>query len=408
MLNTYKHLTMIKFKRNEELEYNNFESKGNNSANLKIVGLIMVKNQEKKVLETISSISKICESIIVVDTGSKDNTINNIKKAFPSVALHYVKWEENYGKMRNKCLSFVPNNSWIFFVDSDESLLSDLNKNELCLFLNKMDKLYPDQDKICTVKQMQPDRPIFIRSERFIKKTNTLFYYGYVHEEPRTKLPEKLVRINTNIEIINNGTTKEEINKFSKVDRYAKLLIKNIKNEPNNPRWISLIAPTYISSGYIKRKNYINLLRKSILKNVNKKLSDNNVNYSPYLSYLLERYCVELINSNELELADKYVSFSKRVFPYDANFIFLETSIFFKKVEEASKIKLKEIISFTSNKDHELIDNESEGTEEVLSGAVVRLLIQMELYTKAKEFYLSVEDPLVKLMLEAEGDLFKQ
>jgi hypothetical protein len=38
---------MIKFKRNEELEYNNFESKGNNSANLKIVGLIMVKNQEK-------------------------------------------------------------------------------------------------------------------------------------------------------------------------------------------------------------------------------------------------------------------------------------------------------------------------------------------------------------------------
>ena len=47
--------------------------------NIFLTGLIMVKNQEKNIVNAIKSIQKYCDLLVIVDTGSTDKTIENIK-----------------------------------------------------------------------------------------------------------------------------------------------------------------------------------------------------------------------------------------------------------------------------------------------------------------------------------------
>lgn len=40
-----------------------------------LTGLIMVKNQEKNIINAIKSIQKYCDLLVIVDTGSTDKTV---------------------------------------------------------------------------------------------------------------------------------------------------------------------------------------------------------------------------------------------------------------------------------------------------------------------------------------------
>lgn len=39
-------------------------------------------------------------------------------------------------------------------------------------------------------------------------------------------------------------------------------------------------------------------------------ITENNVKQGEYLNYLLERYCIELVHSENMELASKYIKFT--------------------------------------------------------------------------------------------------
>ncbi|MCJ1968871.1 glycosyltransferase [Lactococcus carnosus] len=396
---------MINFKKDSTLEYSTYYENSSSISSTNLVGLIMVKNQEDYILKTIASIYSICDYIVVVDTGSTDETINRIKKKYPSVTLKYLDWEEDYAKMRNLCLEFISNNSWILFIDSDEILKSSLNYNEIHSFLNHLDEYYDNQDIICTVKQKQKGRPVFCRPERFIKKTSNIFYYGYVHEEVRTNNIKSLLKIDTSIEIFNHGTTGSEFKKFDKEKRYAKLLIKNIEEEPDNPRWVSLINSSLISNHFLSYTDYISLLKKHILIDNSTSLSTSNIIRSPYLSYLLERYCIELIKSNEDKLAIEYINFAQNIFPYDANFKVFEVTLFLQRIEKETYQVLKNIIIFIENSDTNIINEASEGSEESLTGVTIRLLTILGKKDKARELYEKLSDELIKEMLTNEMSL---
>ncbi|MCT3212945.1 glycosyltransferase family 2 protein [Lactiplantibacillus plantarum] len=398
---------MIKFKERGNVSFSNFRLKEHQCDYEPIIGLIMVKNQERRILQTLESIVNICDQIIMVDTGSSDNIVAIVESNYNSVLIKHVDWKEDYAAMRNKCLTFVPNDTWVLFVDSDEIFSKEYNSEEIKSFLYEVDKRFPNQDKICTVKQMQPDRPTYVRPERFVKKTETLYYFGYVHEEPRTKRTEKLVKIDTDLELMNNGLTKGEYAKFNKQQRYAMLLKKNIALEPDNPRWTSLISPIDIQLGLFEHDKYVEKLKKEILKDIHGDITENNVKQGEYLNYLLERYCIELVHSENMELASKYIKFSKKKFPYDVTFIVLEMTIFFTSLEQASLRELKKIIDFTNNTDFNIIDSESEGSEDALSAVVIKLLLLVEKFDQAKAVYKTISDPIAKELLNDEKKILE-
>lgn len=81
-------------------------------------GFIITKNNESTILKAISSFLGLCDEIIIVDTGSTDNTLNLIKD-LKGIKLYHFEWVNDFSKARNFAISKC-SYDWILFIDSDE------------------------------------------------------------------------------------------------------------------------------------------------------------------------------------------------------------------------------------------------------------------------------------------------
>lgn len=77
--------------------------------------VIITKNEEKRIAATIKAL-QWCDEIVVVDSGSTDNTVDTCKQLGCHVYHHEF---ENYGKQKYYAVSLATNN-WVLVVDADE------------------------------------------------------------------------------------------------------------------------------------------------------------------------------------------------------------------------------------------------------------------------------------------------
>lgn len=87
----------------------------------KISGYILTKDSEKYLALVLKQLSLVADEIIVVDSGSTDNTINLVENA-ENTRLIYRPFD-NFVMQRNFAAEQC-SNDWVLFVDSDE-ILSD-------------------------------------------------------------------------------------------------------------------------------------------------------------------------------------------------------------------------------------------------------------------------------------------
>lgn len=94
---------------------------------------IITKDEEDRVLCAINAIKDIAHEIIVVDSGSKDQTCEIALKAGAKVV--YNKWS-GYGQQKifaeNQC-----QNDWVLNIDADEEVSKELKKEIIGIFANK-------------------------------------------------------------------------------------------------------------------------------------------------------------------------------------------------------------------------------------------------------------------------------
>ncbi len=76
---------------------------------------IIAYNEEKNIEKTLKSVS-FCDEIVVVDSGSSDNTVQIAKKYTDKV--YYQEWL-GYGKQKNFAISRL-NTDWVLSIDADE------------------------------------------------------------------------------------------------------------------------------------------------------------------------------------------------------------------------------------------------------------------------------------------------
>lgn len=208
--------------------------------------VMMVKNEQKYLDNTLSSLEPLMKAInselIILDTGSTDETVNIAKKYTDNI--YYKKWNDNFGDMRNISISYS-SGDWILILDADEQLIeyekivgffnTDLHEKYNCASIEL--KSFASEDKNIY------DRASILR---LFKKDNDFRYKGAIHEQPIYKEP-----VYNNIATFDHYGyiyTDEEF-KQSKIKRNEKILLKEFKLKPKDPYINYQLAKNYNADG---------------------------------------------------------------------------------------------------------------------------------------------------------------
>jgi len=85
-----------------------------------IAAAIIVKNEAEHLRRCLGSIREFCDEIVVVDTGSTDDTVA-IAESFGATVLHK-PWRDDFAASRNFALDAV-SAEWVLYIDADEELV---------------------------------------------------------------------------------------------------------------------------------------------------------------------------------------------------------------------------------------------------------------------------------------------
>lgn len=145
--------------------------------------LIIIKNQAELIETCLKSVSWAGE-VVVVDTGSTDQTIERAKKMGAKV-FEYKGSEQNFSSWRNFGLTKITGD-WLFALDSDERVLADLaaelqdiDRNNADLVAWKVARRNIILGKELKYGAFWPDYVI-----RFFKTDHLKGWHGLVHEQP--------------------------------------------------------------------------------------------------------------------------------------------------------------------------------------------------------------------------------
>jgi len=176
---------------------------------------ILAKNEEKYIEKCLESIKNIADEIIVLDTGSTDNT-KKIASKYAKV-FNY-QWEDDFSKARNRLIN-LSKGEWILFIDADETLKT--SPEVIREYLKKTDAkvvnfkiINNDTDKII--------KPIFYRTCLFKNKLGIKYKYP-VHEQLDVRSNYKIdTRSDFVIEIQKEDLSLDE--RKNKSIKYAKII----------------------------------------------------------------------------------------------------------------------------------------------------------------------------------------
>ena len=290
---------------------------------------MIVKNEENNLKNCLSNISSFVDEIVIVDTGSTDNTkfsaIDYTDKIYDYSWLIYYNckilfffWCNDFSKARNYSISKA-SNDWILVLDADE-IIEFFDRESVSKFIiNKSGKI----GRIERINIMETSLGINRQQE----KVNRLFnkrcyqYEGIIHEQ--------LVSINNliietediAIRVEHVGYTSQELSRTNKIYRNINLLNEAVKSNPNDPYLYYQLAKSYYISKEFEKANIF------FYKALSYKIDYN----LEYVMDLIETYGYSLINSGKFKEALKLKKYYK--YYNSADFYFLIGHIYMNNSE---------------------------------------------------------------------------
>lgn len=265
---------------------------------MKLSIAMIVKNEEKNLERTLIPLKKlqnyIDTEIVIVDTGSTDNTIEIAKKYTDKVYFH--EWNNDFASMRNISIDYC-NGKWILVVDADE-VLYDIELLAGLIKSNKFNKYNTAYIKIVNFNKSienSINNGSIIPMLRLFKK-DTIKYTGIIHEQPNYKQPI----VYSNVRFIHYGYNNNDYELMEyKFKRNLELLFKQL-NDENNSKSTNIYINFQISTTYAMHKDikeslkYIKIAYEKAKNEINKYM------------YVINRYCHILYNMREfIDLVDK-------------------------------------------------------------------------------------------------------
>lgn len=218
----------------------------------------IVKNEAHVIERMLNSIKSIVDCLVIVDTGSTDNTkevINKWSQENSIPAFIYDKVFDNFENCRNYAMEMVKDKAeYAFWLDADEQMEIDRNFNK-----NNLNKdIYMFNTYIGSMK--------YTRNECW--KTDKPFrWYGPVHEfiicDQQNITSEVMPGITIKVQM-DGGSWKGNI--ADKYKKHAAILEDYIDNKDRNARWVFYTAQSYHDSATIpdNRAENVERFRRSL------------------------------------------------------------------------------------------------------------------------------------------------
>ncbi|GGP09217.1 glycosyltransferase [Oceanobacillus neutriphilus] len=210
---------------------------------------MIVKNEEAFLEKCLSSVENFADEIIIIDTGSTDNSIH-IAHSFRAKVYRY-EWDHHFAKARNEGITKAAT-EWILWLDADECLdiqdpeaykkaLENKKANMLFLPITNFVSNHLDSDDQASYLHYQP---------RLFRNHQGIQFINRIHETLDGE-PERMTTDIFDLSILHYGYMEEVTEKKDKSARNKKILKLEAENDPHSP-WVEY----HLASEYYRDKKY--------------------------------------------------------------------------------------------------------------------------------------------------------
>ncbi len=290
---------------------------------------MIVRDEEENLERCLLSLERLSEKIaselIIVDTGSTDNTIEIAHKYTEKVFIH--PWENDFAAMRNKSIGYAKGN-WVLVIDADEQLANPEGIIS-CLKDKKITAEY--NALLLSVKDFpkKSDSSIFFEYllPRVFKNDGKFKFEGSVHEQPIYSEPSYVVNGECLYHYGYNSEDKGLIEK--KTLRMSSMLLEKLKDNPKDIYYLYQLSATYrMGKMYIEGLEYIEKAFNLIPNN----------EWDNY-SYVVKHYVLmlrDLDREDEILKVEEMLK-EKMTFGIDLAYMIAEIFYKYKKYHQAKK-----------------------------------------------------------------------
>ncbi len=195
----------------------------------KVTLSMIVKNEEKYLRGCLESVKDVVDEIVIVDTGSTDNTLK-IAEEFGAKIYHF-EWIKDFSAARNFALSKSTGN-WILYLDADERI-EQKSKKEIFRLTKNNKKLGIN----CIINNLDDNKnaPTLMRYIRLFRNNKSISFVGKAHEQIESSLKQQGYKIiDSTIEITHLGYNVSKDKLKEKANRNLELLLNEYNEKPTS------------------------------------------------------------------------------------------------------------------------------------------------------------------------------
>lgn len=187
---------------------------------------IMICNEARCIKRCIESIQELADEVIIVDTGSTDDTLNIIKDMkIKKIRLYEKKWNHDFSEIRNYMIE-KSSRDIIFQLDADEVLNTEISE------VRKQIKEMLRREKMVSIVIKDFSGGIIsVKTPRIFLRESGFRYYGNVHEQLICDSNFEIVP--STIELLHDGYEDTVMIEKNKVSRNLNLLLEMMKKDEN-------------------------------------------------------------------------------------------------------------------------------------------------------------------------------
>ncbi len=210
-----------------------------------ISACMMVRDEEINMNRVLDSIKDVVDEIIIIDTGSKDLTLEVIRDhlAWPKIKLSEEPWTDNFSFHRNHTLEKA-SGDWLLIIDGDEELIFEdgFDVEALKIVLQNL----PDNCSAVLIDLHDIRNGVDVQQHyvhRFLR-AGSFHFRGIIHNTVLMDNPNNVLANCGGVHLRHYGYEDSDVRR-SKFDRTERLLLKQLDMPDENLHTHFYLAELY-------------------------------------------------------------------------------------------------------------------------------------------------------------------